>query len=146
MHRGAALLYEHAEQVQDPLVLCVIDGDKLLFGRSLIGQGAQGGRKAAENFTKAVAQELVQQSLIGFERLSFWVTIYLNKRAVMARLAREGIASPEQFEDFLVGFGQASPRFLIMDVGPGREQTEVKVKGTSSPIRYVDSAHYRNVP
>ncbi|KAM5534271.1 hypothetical protein V8D89_011999 [Ganoderma adspersum] len=125
LNKQMALTFPKA---QDPLVLCVIDGDKLLFCRSLIEQGAHGGRQAAEDFTKAVAQELVQQSLIGFERLSFWVTIYLNKRAVIARLAGEGIASPEQFEDFLVGFGQASPRFLIMDAGPGREQTEVKVK------------------
>ncbi|EJF56603.1 hypothetical protein DICSQDRAFT_183737 [Dichomitus squalens LYAD-421 SS1] len=115
-------------QAQDPFVLCVIDGDKLLFHSSLIEQGANGGRQAAQDFTKAVAQELVQQGLTGFERLSFWVTVYLNKKAVAARLMEEGIARPDQFEAFLVGFGQASPRFVIMDAGPGRESTEGKIK------------------
>ncbi|RPD67017.1 hypothetical protein L227DRAFT_11412 [Lentinus tigrinus ALCF2SS1-6] len=115
-------------QAQDPLVLCVLDGDRLLFLRSLIEQGYQGGWKAAQEFTKAIAQELVQQGFVGFERLSFWITIYLNKRAVVTALRDEGMATPEQFEAFLVGFGQASPRFVIMDSGPGRESTEVKVK------------------
>ncbi|KAI0774414.1 hypothetical protein C8Q74DRAFT_1368893 [Fomes fomentarius] len=115
-------------QAQDLLVLCVIDGDRLLWLRSLIEQGYQGGRQAAQDFTKAIALELVQQGLTGFDRLSFWVTIYLNKRAVLTTLQNERIATQEQFEGFLVGFGQASPRFVIMDVGPGRESTEAKVK------------------
>ncbi|KAI9056541.1 hypothetical protein FKP32DRAFT_1682478 [Trametes sanguinea] len=111
---------------QDPLVLCAIDGDRLLFHPSLIEQGYQGGRQAAQDFTKAVAEELLQQGLTGFERLSFWVTIFLNKRAVVNALHDEVIA--QQFEPFLLGFGQASPRFLIVDVGPGRESTEMKIK------------------
>ncbi|KAI0720265.1 hypothetical protein C8T65DRAFT_8635 [Cerioporus squamosus] len=115
-------------QAQDALVLCVVDGDRLLFHRSLIEQGYQGGRKAAEDFTKAIAQELVEQGFVGFGRLSFWITIYLNKRAVVTALREEGVASPEQFEAFLIGFGHASPRFVIMDSGPGRENVEAKVK------------------
>ena len=65
-----------------------------------------------------------------FERLSFWVTIYTNKRAVLTWLREDGIATPEQFEAFLTGFGQASPRFVVVDVGPGKDSTEGKVKGT----------------
>ena len=122
----------------------MIDGDKLLFRGSLVELGAHGGHKAAQEFTKAVAQELVQQGLSSFDRLSFWVTIYLNKRAVAARLMEEGIASPEQLEAFLVGFGQASPRFVIMDAGPGWESTEGKIKGASAPVRFITSAQYRN--
>ncbi len=113
----------------------MIDGDRLLFHRSLIEQGYQGGRQAAQDFTKAVAQELVEQGFVGFERLSFWITIYLNKRAVVTALREEGMASPDQLEAFLVGFGQASPRFVIMDSGPGRENVEAKVKGEYPYIR-----------
>lgn len=112
----------------------MIDGDRLLFSRSLIEQGYQGGRQAAQDFTKAIALELVQQGLTGFDRLSFWVTIYLNKRAVLTTLQNERIATQEQFEGFLVGFGQASPRFVIMDAGPGRESTEAKVKGACAVL------------
>lgn len=104
-----------------------------MFHPTLIEQGYAGGRQVAQDFTKAVAQELLQQGLTGFERLSFWVTLYLNKRAIVNALREEGIASPEQFESFLLGFGQASPRFLIVDAGPGRDSTEVKVKGTCNP-------------
>ncbi|KAI0677403.1 hypothetical protein C8Q78DRAFT_1065958 [Trametes maxima] len=112
----------------DPLVLCVIDGDRLVFHPSLIEQGYQGGRQAAQDFTKSIAHELLQQGLYGFERLSFWVMMYFNKRAVLTGLREDGVASPEQFEGFLSGFGQASPRFLIVDSGPARESTELKVK------------------
>ncbi|KAI0638328.1 hypothetical protein C8Q77DRAFT_1090587 [Trametes polyzona] len=113
---------------QDPMVLCAIDGDRLMFNPSLIEQGYSGGRQAAQDFTKEIAQELLQQGLIGFERLSFWVTLYLNKRAVLNGLRENGIVAQEQFEAFLLGFGQASPRFLIVDAGPGRDSTELKVK------------------
>ncbi|KAL1944302.1 hypothetical protein VTO73DRAFT_3487 [Trametes versicolor] len=113
---------------QDPMVLCAIDGDRLMFHPTLIEQGYAGGRQVAQDFTKAIAQELLQQGLTVFERLSFWVTLYMNKRAILTALRDDGIASPEHFESFLLGFGQASPRFLIVDAGPGRESTEVKVK------------------
>ena len=127
-------------------MLCVIDGDRLLFLRSFIEQGYQGGRQAAQTFTKAIAQELVHQGFVGCDRLSFWITIYINKRAVVTALREDGVASPEQFEAFLVGFGQASPRFVIMDSGPGKESTEVKVKGeyprpSPAPTRRTQEPH-----
>ncbi|CDO76545.1 hypothetical protein BN946_scf184982.g4 [Trametes cinnabarina] len=93
-----------------------------------VDQGYQGGRQAAQDFTKAIAQELLQQGLTGFERLSFWVTVFLNKKAVGSVLREGGICNSEQLESFFLGFGQASPRFLIVDVGPGRDSTEMKVK------------------
>ncbi|KAI0352980.1 hypothetical protein OH77DRAFT_1407962 [Trametes cingulata] len=113
---------------QDPLVLCAIDGDRLMFHPSLIERGYDGGRQAALDFTKAIAHELLLQDLSTCDRLSFWVTIFFNKRAVLNAFRDEGIAGPEQLEAFLLGFSQASPRFLIVDAGPGRESTEVKVK------------------
>ena len=111
----------------------MIDGDRLIFNNGFIDQGYQGGRQAAQEFTKAIAQELVEQGLTGFGRLSFWVTIYINKRAIQMWLRDDGIATPEQFEAFLTGFGQASPRFVVVDAGPGNDSTEQKVKGTPSP-------------
>ncbi|KAH9850729.1 hypothetical protein C2E23DRAFT_887074 [Lenzites betulinus] len=114
--------------VPDPMVLCAIDGDRLLFHPSLIEQGYSGGRQAAQDFTKEIAQELLQQGLTQFDRLSFWVTVFLNKRALINTLREDGVANPEQFESFLLGFGQASPRFMIVDSGPGRDSTEIKIK------------------
>ncbi|KAI0775970.1 hypothetical protein BD413DRAFT_257475 [Trametes elegans] len=113
---------------QDPMVLCAIDGDRLVFHPSLVEQGYQGGRVAAQDLTKAIAQELLQQGMTGFDRLSFWVTVYLNKQAVLSSLRDDAVAGPGHFEAFLLGFSQASPRFLVVDAGPGRESTEAKVK------------------
>ncbi|KAI0832571.1 hypothetical protein BC628DRAFT_1347344 [Trametes gibbosa] len=128
MQRPSLTRQSPISMVADPMVLCAIDGDRLLFHPTLIEQGYSGGRQAAQDFTKAIAQELLQQGLTGFERLSFWVTVYLNKRALLNALREDSIATPEQFESFLLGFGQASPRFMVVDSGPGRDSTEIKVK------------------
>ncbi|OBZ76776.1 hypothetical protein A0H81_03973 [Grifola frondosa] len=111
---------------QNPLILCIIDGDANVFSRTLLEQGHQGGRQAAQELTKGIAEYLSQEDVQVFGRLSFWVTIYFNKRGLLNMLLDEGICSAEQFEAFLAGLGQASPRFLLIDVG--REGTDAKIK------------------
>jgi hypothetical protein len=46
-------------------------------------------------------------------------------------LTGHDICTREQFEAFLVGFSQASPRFLLVDVGYGKEAADAKIKGSS---------------
>lgn len=116
-------------QDQHPLILCVIDGDANIFHPSLLVQGQQGGRQAAQELTKAIAEYLSQEEAQVFGRLSFWVTVYYNRRGLLSALQNESICNGEQFEGFLSGLSQASPRFHLVDVGPGRDGTDVKIKG-----------------
>ncbi|KZT12842.1 uncharacterized protein LAESUDRAFT_808368 [Laetiporus sulphureus 93-53] len=112
---------------QNPLVLCVIDGDANVFNPSLIAEGHKGGRLAAQELTKGIAEFLAQEEVQVFGRLSFWVTVYLHKRGLLSMLQSENICSADQFEAFITGLSQASPRFSIVDVGPG-DGADVKIK------------------
>ena len=104
-------------QDQNPLIFCIIDGDTNIFHRSLLALGQQGGKQAAEQLTKGIAEFLSQEGLQVFGRLSFWITIFLNKRAVLDTLLASSYCTAEQFDAFLSGFSQASPRFQLVDVG-----------------------------
>ncbi|KAF7983962.1 hypothetical protein HWV62_18390 [Athelia sp. TMB] len=91
--------------------------------------GQQGGRQAAQQITKGIAEYLSDEDIQVFGRgLSFWVTVYFNKTGLLNALASHDICTPEQFESFCVGFSQASPRFLMIDVGYGKDAVEFKIR------------------
>jgi len=113
---------------QNPLILCVIDGDTNVFSQSLLSQGHQGGRQAAQELTKGIAEFLSQEEIQVFGRLSFWVTVYVNKRELLNNLVGEGLCTADQFEAFTSGLSQASPRFLVVDVGTGKDGADTKIK------------------
>jgi hypothetical protein len=52
----------------------------------------------------------------------------MSKENLRNSLASRGACTPEQFDEFCVGFIQASPRFLLVDVGP-KDGTESKIAG-----------------
>lgn len=48
---------------------------------------------------------------------------FLNKKGLADSLFRaKYIADRQLLDDFLVGFNQAGERFLMVDVGPGKER------------------------
>lgn len=49
-------------------------------------------------------------------------------------LVNNAICTAEQFDDFLLGFSQASPRFQIVEVEQGREAVAAKMKGEHVPL------------
>jgi len=78
--------------------------------------------------TKGVADYLQDSGFQTRGRLWLWVTVYFNKKGLHDTLVNNGYCTSEQFEGFLLGFSQASPRFLIADVGYGKEAADVKIK------------------
>ena len=64
-----------------------------------------------------------------FGRLSFWITIYLNRRALLDTLLGNSLCTAEQFEAFLIGFSQASPRFQLVETAAGKDVLDAKIKG-----------------
>ncbi|KAI6035253.1 hypothetical protein F5J12DRAFT_760109 [Pisolithus orientalis] len=109
------------------LVLCVIDGDACIFNESLLRQGHEGGRQAAQQLTKAVAEYLTRENVHTLGHLSFWITVYYNRLGLINVLERHKLCTPEQFEAFVMGFSQTSPRFSLVDVGYGRDATFTKI-------------------
>lgn len=137
-------------QNQNALILCIINGDELIFDREFLVQGYHGGRAAAQQLTQSIAEQLSTEEVQVYGRLSFWITIYLNKAEVSEDLAANNICSQEQFHGFLTvrvftltewynidafvtrhpqGFTQSSPRFLTVDVGQNKDALEAKIKG-----------------
>lgn len=103
-----------------------------MFNREFLTEGYHGGRAAAQQLTKAIAEHLSNEDVHLYGRLSFWITVYLNKRNLSETLVLNNVCSEEQFDSFLTGFGHASPRFSVIDVGFGTESTEPKIKGTAN--------------
>ena len=109
-----------------------------MFPKSLITQGQTGGRQAAQSLTKAIAEYLANEDLQVLGRLSFWITVYYNKRGLLDLLLDNGLCAAEQFEAFLSGFSETSPRFTMVDVGFSKGATVAKVIG-ADPTYLVSS-------
>ncbi|KAJ7499063.1 hypothetical protein FB451DRAFT_1204130 [Mycena latifolia] len=102
---------------QNPLILCVINGDEKLFNEGLLAQGHQGGMLAAQGLTQKIATHLSPDDLATFGRISFWITIYFNRGQLLDMLVGSNICSVQLFDAFLAGFSKCSPRFSLVDVG-----------------------------
>ncbi|KAG6878107.1 hypothetical protein C0993_012111 [Termitomyces sp. T159_Od127] len=118
---------------QNPLILCIVNGDENVFIRDLFVQGQQGGRAAAQQLTKSIAEYLSNEDVHVFGRLSFWITVYYNKMEWDDLLRTNKVCTSEQFEGFiscllLKGFSQSSPRFLMVDVGYHKDTVDSKIK------------------
>lgn len=116
------------QQSQNPLIICVIDAEANLFHAPLLRQGQKGGRQAAQQTTKGIAEYLSQEGVQVFGRLSFWITIYFNRRTVLETLLNNAVCTAEQFESFIIGFSEASPRFQVVEVEPGKDAVTSKIK------------------
>ncbi|KAF8516216.1 hypothetical protein BU17DRAFT_93042 [Hysterangium stoloniferum] len=95
----------------NPLVLCLIDGDGNIFAPQLVSLGRQGGGHAAQLLTKGITDHFTEDTqtdapLSISHRTQIWVS----------------------FEGFVMGFNEASPLFSIIDVGSGKDAADTKVK------------------
>ncbi|KAJ7254077.1 hypothetical protein B0H12DRAFT_570449 [Mycena haematopus] len=117
-------------QNDNPLLLCLVDGDGHIFQKELITQGHSGGRQAALLLTKGLTDyttRATDTSLIS-SRSQVWLTVYCNKTGLVETLVNQDICTKEQFEEFCFGFNQAAPLISVLDVGPGKEAADAKIK------------------
>ncbi len=127
-------------QEDNPLIVCLIDGDGNIFSSDLIKLGQFGGRQAAMLLTKGLTDYLssvdsTQASAPG--RGQLWLTIYCNKSGLVDTLTSNSICTAEEFEAFVLGFNQASPLFSIVDVGNGKEAADSKIKGAHACVLFL---------
>ncbi|KAG1864169.1 hypothetical protein DFJ58DRAFT_772914 [Suillus subalutaceus] len=112
----------------NPLLLCLIDGDGNIFSQDLLASGHTGGRQAAMLLTKGLTDYMVDVDAGSSCRGQVWLTVYCNKTGLMDTLVNNGICSASEFEAFVLGFNSASPLFSIVDVGGGKEAADAKIK------------------
>ncbi|KAJ6604686.1 hypothetical protein DFH09DRAFT_1123509 [Mycena vulgaris] len=124
----------HLEQVlsslknDNPLLLCLVDGDGHIFQKDLITQGHTGGRQAAMLLTKGLTDYTRAIDTQMSSRAQVWLTVYCNKTGLVETLVNQDICTKDQFEEFCLGFNQAAPLFSILDVGQGKEAADAKIK------------------
>jgi hypothetical protein len=111
------------------LILCVIDGDGNIFTSELLKNGRVGGRQAASLLTKGINDYLENMNDVLAGQAQVWLTIYCNKQGLAETLAGAGRCSVQDFDEFVIGFNQASPLFSVVDVGSGKEAADAKIKG-----------------
>ncbi|KAK7694623.1 hypothetical protein QCA50_001810 [Cerrena zonata] len=114
----------------NPLVVCLIDGDGNIFSSELIKLGETGGHQAALLLNKGLTGHMESlDSDEGFSsRGQIWLTVYCNKSGLLETLTNNNVCTAEQFENFVIGFNQAAPLFSFVDVGSGKERADEKIK------------------
>ncbi|KAF7983963.1 hypothetical protein HWV62_18392 [Athelia sp. TMB] len=108
-------------------VVCLIDGDGAIFSPELIAQGHDGGLLAAKMLTESVRQDFYKYQL---DQYHLYVYVFYNKRGLVDAIGRAGHwIAKQKFDEFTFGFNQAAERFMMVDVGTGKEQADAKIKG-----------------
>jgi hypothetical protein len=120
---------EHAFQDDNPLLCCLIDGDGHIFSQDHLRLGKAGGQQAATLLTKGLTEYMAENVDAGPSgRAQVWVTVFCNKSGLLETLTGSGVCTSDDFETFLWAFNQASPWFSIVDVGPGKEAADAKLR------------------
>ncbi|KAJ7114128.1 hypothetical protein C8R44DRAFT_881674 [Mycena epipterygia] len=108
-------------------VVMLLDGDGAIFSASFIAQGQKGGHAAAQLLSDSTLQHLAAN--YGPRAFQLWVYVFFNKRGLTDTFRRSGLtALIGKFEDFVMGFNQATERFLMVDVGNTKEAADAKLK------------------
>lgn len=106
----------------------LIDGDGAIFTPQLITLGQSGGHKAAKQLSDSIKEYILSLGEIRQFQLS--VYIFFNKRGLLDTFGRCSYHSAKlRLEDFVTGFNQATERFIMVDVGSGKEAADSKIKG-----------------
>jgi hypothetical protein len=114
--------------LQGHRAVMLIDGDGAIFSPQFIGQGLKGGHAAAQLLSDSTLQYIAAN--YDSRALQLWVYVFFNKRGLTDTFRRAGFAAlTGQFEDFVLGFNQATERFLMVDVGSTKEAADAKLKG-----------------
>ncbi|KAM3423433.1 hypothetical protein BST61_g865 [Cercospora zeina] len=90
----------------NPFIMVLVDGNGMIFNNELLRLGENGGRKAARQLKESVSR------MLGLGR----------------NLVSAGILSSQSvFEDFVAGFSRGSETCDFIDIGAGKDVTDMKL-------------------
>jgi len=107
-------------------IVCLIDGDGAIFAPELILKKQEGGRLAAQQLSESIHYHNPSA-----QPCHLWTFIFFNKRGLMETFARAGgefRGVREALDEFVLAFNQSSERFMMVDVGSGKEAADAKIK------------------
>lgn len=95
----------------------------------LISQGRDGGQAAATKLVESIRRDFQSKFQLDLDHMHLWVHVFYNKRGLTSAIGKAGhSAAMQKLEDFVHGFNRAADRFIMVDVGPGKEAADVKIK------------------
>lgn len=108
---------------------CVIDGDGTLFNPLLLSQGRSGAAEAAKTLSDAV------RGLVDGREVDISVYVFYNRKGLTHVMSACGLSEAyDSFDDFVVGFNESCRRFLMADVGSGKEEADAKLRGAREQL------------
>ncbi|TFY75763.1 hypothetical protein EWM64_g8246 [Hericium alpestre] len=90
LKRTVTLLERNIDSMKDdnPLLLCLIDGDGTIFTQNLWCLGQAGGRQAAMLLTKGITDHVAGFDETLSARSQLWLSMYCNKKGLMETLVK----------------------------------------------------------
>lgn len=116
----------------NPFIMVLIDGNGMIFNNELLQLGENGGRKAARQLKESVTRMLASHPYCPPEsRID--VKVYASVKSLGRTLVSAGILSSQSvFEDFVTGFNRGDETCDFIDIGPGKDVTDMKLNGMYS--------------
>ncbi|EWY80022.1 hypothetical protein FOYG_16820 [Fusarium oxysporum NRRL 32931] len=117
-------------QGRRPFVVALIDADAdgYVFHDNFITSGAKGGKEAADALLAAL-QQYVREVTGEPSRMDILVRAFANVSGLGAALERDGrLRDAGQLRAFASGFSSRQAFFDFVDVGPGKERADLKVR------------------
>ncbi|KAL7917568.1 hypothetical protein ACQKWADRAFT_306526 [Trichoderma austrokoningii] len=110
----------------NPFVLVLVDGDAYVFHESLVSDGAEGGRTAAQLLTESIVSSLKAKDL---EHCQIMVRVYADIAGLSKHLYRARLTGPEKrsLAPFVAGFNRSYGLFDFVDVGEWEETADLKL-------------------
>ncbi|CAL1701749.1 unnamed protein product [Somion occarium] len=113
----------------DRRVVCLIDGDGTIFSPSYLAQGQIGGHNAAQALVEHIRDYLLQAESVSSSSYELTIYCFLHKKGLAETLGKAGYGEASAlFDEFIAGFNQAGHRFLMVDVGAGKENADSKLR------------------
>jgi len=112
----------------NPLVMCLVDGDGNIFSPELVSAGHTGGAQAAHHLNRGIVEHLKTLTGTPTKNPQIWLTIYCNLSGLRDTFLNFHHCTVEQYDAFIEGFNMAAPLFSIVDVGPSKEAADTKLK------------------
>ncbi|KAF8851374.1 hypothetical protein BDZ45DRAFT_679155 [Acephala macrosclerotiorum] len=118
------------EQARFVLVLIDADADIYMFRNELLVRGAAGGETAAGEFVAKVREYLQSLgSVKDASKVHVMVKAYANQRGLAQACVRDNkVSSITTIADFWCGFTRRFPLTDFVDVGPGKEEADNKLR------------------
>ncbi|CAD6578866.1 MAG: hypothetical protein ASARMPREDX12_008998 [Alectoria sarmentosa] len=104
---------------------------KTMIHQDLLQLGKRGGAEAADRMRAEVSNYLQQFGDADAGEWKIMVHLYIDVEGLLARCAKNDIRLKDgEMRDFMLGFTQAQPLFMIVDVGHDSERSSRKVEET----------------